>query len=113
MPKLPESSQPIQGIDATPAVSVPFKDLPKKSLSKFPISDELTTYIVCLVGEWSDKRASVQWIFKAKHPLLALGEAMLKFSKDYFMYSINHWSIAAPYTKQSRKTKNRQETEYR
>lgn len=92
---------------ATPTTSIPFKDLPKKSLPKFSIADTPQTYIVSISGEWSDKTAYVEWIYDARHPMLALGEAMVKFSNDYLLYSIKHWSVAAPYVKQPR-NKNKQ-----
>lgn len=90
---------------SAPASPVAFRDIPKKSLSKFPITEEPQTFLVSLDGEDagpSNRKASVEWMFKARHPYMALGEALTQFGKNYFLYRIKNWQIAAPYVKQNR-----------
>lgn len=90
----------VQPTKQAPASPVQFRDINKKSLSKRPITDEPQTFIVYIDGkDAGDRRASVEWMYEARHPYMALGEALCKFGKEYFIYQIERWKVAEPYTK--------------
>lgn len=109
--KNPQQAQgaPVADVQPTkqaPASPVQFRDIPKKSLSKYPITEEPQTFIVSIEGkDGSDRRASVEWLYDARHPYMALGQALVQFGKEYFIYRIVNWQIAEPYIKKSRTDK--------
>lgn len=96
----PAQSAPVADVQPTkqaPASPVQFRDINKKTLSKRPITDEPQTFLVSIEGkDAGDRRASVEWLYDARHPYMALGEALCKFRKEYFIYRIEQWQVAEP-----------------
>lgn len=127
MPKDPESSQPIQGIDATPATSVPeIKGAPNqveynwkrywfpRDLYKAKFSEEPEIYMVHIDGslpcgnlELTRNDISVEIVHDEIHPSLAIGRAVIEFMSKHPRAHIHDITAYKRVAKQPRKSKKK------
>lgn len=126
MPNVPESSQPIQGIDATPATSVPeIKGAPNQveynwkrfwpqDLYRTKFSDEPEIYKVHIDGsvpcgnlELTRNDVSAEIVNDEIHPALAIGHAVIEFMSKYPRAHIHEFTAYKRVVKRSRTTKKK------
>lgn len=126
MPKDPESSQSIQGIDATPATSLPeikgaqnqveynWKRFWPQDLYRTKFSDEPEIYMVHIDGsvpcgnlELTRNDISAEIVHDEIHPALAIGRAVIEFMSKHPRAHIHDFTAYKRVAKQPRKSKKK------